>query len=201
MTLGKTNHKSFPNQVCTMVTTGLKTIKSLGFRPLTNKHHKNETSLCFFLLFPCHPHYLHQFSSRWYLCAQESPYVLYHVTQKFPQCCLWNSPTFISLIKTLELAFSRPFKEDRLALPLSCLHQEHSNSQTLKQHTEMPWHITTDHWLSATSTQNLPLALPAPSWWWGRPACPLLLPPAPASCRSWCWSRPPPPVPGMLQHG
>ena len=43
MTLGKTN-KSFPNQVCTMVTTGLKTITRLGFksrfRPLTNNHHR-----------------------------------------------------------------------------------------------------------------------------------------------------------------
>ena len=32
-----------------------------------------------------------QFSSRWYLCAWKSPYVLRLVSQKFPQRCLWNS--------------------------------------------------------------------------------------------------------------
>ena len=31
-----------------------------------------------------------QFSSRWYLCAQKSPYALHPVSQKFPQRCLWN---------------------------------------------------------------------------------------------------------------
>ena len=32
--------------------------------------------------------YIHavQFSSRWYLCAQKSPSVLYPVSQKFPHC-------------------------------------------------------------------------------------------------------------------
>ena len=32
-----------------------------------------------------------QFIPRWYLCAQESPYALHPVSQKFPQSCLWNS--------------------------------------------------------------------------------------------------------------
>ena len=32
-----------------------------------------------------------QFNSRWYLGALKSPYALYPVSQKFPQCCLWNS--------------------------------------------------------------------------------------------------------------
>ena len=32
-----------------------------------------------------------QLSSRWYLCTQESPYVLHPVSQKFLQHCLWNS--------------------------------------------------------------------------------------------------------------
>ena len=32
-----------------------------------------------------------QFSSRWYLCARKSPHALHPVSQKFPQCCLWNS--------------------------------------------------------------------------------------------------------------
>ena len=32
-----------------------------------------------------------QFSSRWYLCAQKSPYALHPISLKFPQCCLWNS--------------------------------------------------------------------------------------------------------------
>ena len=31
------------------------------------------------------------FSSRWFLCAQKSPYALHPVSQKFPQLCLWNS--------------------------------------------------------------------------------------------------------------
>ena len=31
-----------------------------------------------------------KFSSRWYLSAQESPYVLYPISWKFPQCCLWD---------------------------------------------------------------------------------------------------------------
>ena len=35
-----------------------------------------------------------QFSSRWYLCARKSPYALHHVSQKFPQRCLWNSSNF-----------------------------------------------------------------------------------------------------------
>ena len=30
-----------------------------------------------------------QFSSRWYICAQESPCALHPI--KFPQCCLWNN--------------------------------------------------------------------------------------------------------------
>ena len=29
-----------------------------------------------------------KFSSRWYLSAQESPYVLYPISSKFPRCCL-----------------------------------------------------------------------------------------------------------------
>ena len=33
---------------------------------------------------------LFQFSSKWYLCAQKSPYALHPVSQKFPQRCLWN---------------------------------------------------------------------------------------------------------------
>ena len=32
-----------------------------------------------------------QFSSRWYLCVQESPYSLHPASQKLPQRCLWNS--------------------------------------------------------------------------------------------------------------
>ena len=32
-----------------------------------------------------------QFSSRWYLCGQKSPYALHPVSQTFPQRCLWNS--------------------------------------------------------------------------------------------------------------
>ena len=35
-----------------------------------------------------------QFSSRWYLCAQKSPYALQCVSQKFPQCHLWNCSSF-----------------------------------------------------------------------------------------------------------
>ena len=31
-----------------------------------------------------------QFSSRWYPCTQNSQYVLHPVSQKFPQCHLWN---------------------------------------------------------------------------------------------------------------
>ena len=34
---------------------------------------------------------LTQFSARWYLCAQKSPYALHPVSQKFPQHCLSNS--------------------------------------------------------------------------------------------------------------
>ena len=32
-----------------------------------------------------------QFSSRWYLCARKSPYVLHPVSKRFPQRHLWNS--------------------------------------------------------------------------------------------------------------
>ena len=31
-----------------------------------------------------------QFSSRWHLCTQKSPYTLHPVSWKFPQRCLWN---------------------------------------------------------------------------------------------------------------
>ena len=44
-----------------------------------------------------------QFSSRWYLCAWKSPYVLHLISQKLPQQCLWNGSN----------ALSCPFKEDQ----------------------------------------------------------------------------------------
>ena len=56
-----------------------------------------------------------QFRSRWYLCALKSPYVLYHVSRKFSPLCL---PT-VTMFIWLTMDFSRPFKEDRRALPLS----------------------------------------------------------------------------------
>ena len=55
-----------------------------------------------------------QFSSRWYLCAQKSPYALHPVSQKFPHRCLSNSSSV-----RLTMAFSQPFKKGHLALPLS----------------------------------------------------------------------------------
>ena len=38
-----------------------------------------------------------QFSSRWYLCAWKSLYVLHLASQKFPQLCLWNG-SYVHLI-------------------------------------------------------------------------------------------------------
>ena len=32
-----------------------------------------------------------QFRSIWHLCNRKSPYALHPVSQKFSQCCLWNS--------------------------------------------------------------------------------------------------------------
>ena len=39
--------------------------------------------------FICH-NKTHQFSSRWYLRAQKSPYMLHSISQRLPQCCLWK---------------------------------------------------------------------------------------------------------------
>ena len=39
--------------------------------------------------FICH-NKTYQFSSRWYICAQKSPYTLHSISQRLPQCCLWN---------------------------------------------------------------------------------------------------------------
>ena len=52
-----------------------------------------------------------QFNSRWYLGALKSPYALHPDSQKFPQCCLWNSSSVWVM-----MAFSCPFNEDHLAL-------------------------------------------------------------------------------------
>ena len=52
-----------------------------------------------------------QFSSRWYLCAQKSPYALHPVSHKFPQHRLWNS----SNICLMTTALSHPFK---VAVPI-----------------------------------------------------------------------------------
>ena len=45
------------------------------------------------------------FSSRWYLCAWKSPYALHPVSQKFPQCWLWNGSN-VHLMATSKLAWS-----------------------------------------------------------------------------------------------
>ena len=58
--------------------------------------------------------WLVQFSSRWYLCAQKGPYALHPVSQKFPNVAFETVPMFV----WLTMALSRPFKVDRLALPL-----------------------------------------------------------------------------------
>ena len=46
-----------------------------------------------------------QFSSRWYLCTQKSPYALHPFSQKFPQHCLWNGSK-VHLIDAGPLALS-----------------------------------------------------------------------------------------------
>ena len=57
-----------------------------------------------------------QLSSRWYLCAWKSPYALHPVSlRSFPNVAFEMVPMFVRLT----MALSRPFKEDRLALPLS----------------------------------------------------------------------------------
>ena len=55
-----------------------------------------------------------QFSLRWYLCAPKSPYAI-HPVYRFPNVAFETVPMFV----WLTMAFPRPFKEDRLALPLS----------------------------------------------------------------------------------
>ena len=39
--------------------------------------------------FICHSK-THRFSSLWYLCVQKSPCMLHPISQRLPQCCLWN---------------------------------------------------------------------------------------------------------------
>ena len=41
----------------------------------------DSVSLCLFSV---------QFSSRWYLCTQKSPYALHPISRKFSQYCFWN---------------------------------------------------------------------------------------------------------------
>ena len=55
-----------------------------------------------------------QFSSRWYLCARKSPYALHPSLRSFPNVAFETVPMLI----LLTVALSRPFKEDRLALPV-----------------------------------------------------------------------------------
>ena len=55
-----------------------------------------------------------QFSSRWYLCAQKSPYVPYSFSQKFPLRCLWNS----SIVRLIDDGPVSSFHGRFLALPL-----------------------------------------------------------------------------------
>ena len=76
-----------------------------NFFGLDERSHSHKTPILSSLL---------QFSSRWYLCAQKSPYALHPVSQKFPHHCLSNSSSV-----HLTMAFSHPFKKDCLALPLS----------------------------------------------------------------------------------
>ena len=58
-----------------------------------------------------------QFSSRWYLSARESPIALRPVSQKCPQCCLWNSSKL--MFSWITMTLSRPLKVDRPSLPTS----------------------------------------------------------------------------------
>ena len=53
------------------------------------------------------------FSSRWHLCVRRSPYAFHPVTQKLPQRCQFQCWF------DWRMAVSRPFKGDRLALPLA----------------------------------------------------------------------------------
>ena len=69
----------------------------------TGRHEPNSYDC--FLLVKCEPAWWHaeeckletklkvpvNFSSRWYLGARKSPYALHPVSQKFLQCCIWNS--------------------------------------------------------------------------------------------------------------
>ena len=70
--------------------------------------------LCYILLPTCIS-LLFQFSSRRYLYARKSPYVLHYVSQNVPTVAFEAVPMFIWMTITL----SRPFKEDRRALLLS----------------------------------------------------------------------------------
>ena len=56
-------------------------------------------------------------SSRWYLSARESPIALRPVSQKCPQCCLWNSSKL--MFSWITMTLSRPLKVDRPSLPTS----------------------------------------------------------------------------------
>ena len=42
-----------------------------------------------------HSRHSQMFSSRWYLWAWKNPYALQAVTQRFPQCCLWNGSSVL----------------------------------------------------------------------------------------------------------
>ena len=44
--------------------------------------------------FICH-NKTHQFSSRWYLCAQKSPYMLHPISQKLPHVAFEMVPIFV----------------------------------------------------------------------------------------------------------
>ena len=78
-----------------------------------------------------------QFSSRWYLCAQKSPYALHPVSQMFPQHCFEMVPMFQDLAcKTLIETPPLPPNLSSVCLPYISTNIHPFSSQATKP---IPW--------------------------------------------------------------
>ena len=79
-----------------------------------------------------------QFSSRWYLCAQESPYALHPVSQMFPQHCFEMVPMFQDLASKMliEIHPPPPPNLSSIYLPYISTNINPFSSQAMKP---IPW--------------------------------------------------------------
>ena len=97
-----------------------------------------------------------QFSSRWHLCMQKSPYVLHHIFKKIAWSCLWKSSSVHLTDNGPFLSFQgRSFGWVLLYVHKNCRLMRDESLGQPPQLSHSPWALKEDHWVLSSFCASL----------------------------------------------